>query len=321
MNSSKRVLGVIGRSLLIAIAVLFILFSISGIAGTWYVNRVLVNVTNQVFTVVESGVSVANSGVTAALNKVKEARSELAQTEQDINTLGTNLKENHPALVALSERLDTRLAPTVDKIQSVLEPVQEGLAGMDAVLTVANSLPYFQEKAPGLQELQDSLQNLTSLQADVQQLRTTLRAAAEGKADALTDETTALLLQLVQRADDRLARTQDNLQTLLDKIAELQNRIAKKRTEILFMLNMAALLLTLLYLWIIYSQVVVIRVQVGKIRNARKAEEPPSPPDEAPLVLDAQTEDVMSAQYRAVASGEQENLPTNTLEEDAPSSP
>ena len=246
MQKKGHTLRTIGRALLIAMAVLFIVISVVGIVETWYVNRVLVNITNQVFSIVESGVSVADSGVSSALTKVKDARSELAQTEQDINTLGTNLKENHPALVALSERLDTRLVPTVDKIQSVLEPVQEGLAGVDAVLAVANGIPFIQEKAPGLKEVQDSLENLSGLQADVQQLRTTLRAAAEGKADALTEETTTLLIQLVQRADDRLARTQDNLQKVLDRITDLENRIARKNAEILFILNMTALVISLL---------------------------------------------------------------------------
>ena len=178
-----------------------------------------------------------------------------------------------------------------------MEPVRDGLAGLDAVLSVANSLPYFQEKAPGLQDIQDSLENLSSLQADVQQLRTTIRAAAEGRSDELTDQTTTLLLNITQRVDDRLALTQSNLEELKSKVDDLKERIAQKKSELLFIINLIAVVATLLYLWLIYSQIVVIRVQVEKMRSPRKIEEKESS-DEAPMVLDAPTVDMLSNQYR-----------------------
>ncbi len=292
----KKVLNSFGRSLVIGIAGLFILLSVGGIVGAWYVNREAVHVTLSVFSVVESGVSVADSGVGQALSRVRDARSEIALTEQDIAIISQNLKENHPGLVALSERLDTRLAPTAGKLQSSLEPVQERLAGVDAVLRVANSLPYFQEKAPGLQTLQDALQNLAGLGADLRQLRTTIQAAAEGKADALTDETAALLLNIAQRADERLVRIQSSLEALQNQINDLQARLVLKKARILFLLNLFAALISLLFLWIIYSQVVVIQVQLKKIRRLER--------HEAASVPVEMTVDMTSPQDDSLQAGE-----------------
>jgi len=267
MEKTKHILTITGRSLMILMAVLFILIGVTGIGGVWSVNRIATGVTLKLFSVVETGVSVADAGVSQSLAKVVDSRSEIAQTEDDIRTLGRHLKENRPALTALSNRLDTRLAPTVDKIRSALEPVKEGLTSMDAVLSVANSIPYFQEKAPGLQEAQDSLRNIADLQADVAQLRTTLRVAAEGESDALTDETTTLLLNITGRIDERLASTQSDLEQLQEKINELRTRIARKKARLLFIFNLSTVLISLLFLWLIYSQVVVISTQVRKIRG------------------------------------------------------
>lgn len=264
MSNQRRMAVMIGRSLLIAIAVLFILFSISGIASTWYVNRVLTDMTLQIFTVVESGVSLADNGIGMALDKVQQSRSEIALTEQDIETLGINLKANHPGLIALSERLDNRLAPTVDNLQTVLAPVKDALVTIHSVLAVANQVPLVQEQAPGLEDAQEAIQNVLDMQADVQQLRTTLRAAAEGKADVLTDQTTAILLQLAERIDTRLAKTQANLESIQMQIEALQRKIADRKVQLLFLLNLSAVLTTLAFLWIIYSQIVVIRVQIEK---------------------------------------------------------
>jgi len=301
MGKTKHILAIIGRSLLILIAVLFILLSIAGIGGVWYVNRVATDVTLKVFSVVESGVSISDSGVNQALVKVKDSRSEIMQTQEDIDTLGQSLKENHPALTALGQRLDNRLAPSVEKIRSVLEPVRDGLMAVDSVLTVANSIPYFQEKAPGLQDAQDALDNVSSLSADITQLRTTIRAAAEGKADALTDETTTLLLNITKRIDDRLAQTQGNLEQVQNKINALQEEIARKKARLLFIYNMTAALFSLLFLWLIYSQVVVISVQVQKLRGGSQQDSAVAlpPPDDVPPP--AEIESVIDESADAVA--------------------
>ncbi len=279
MNNHRRLFVMIGRSLLIAIAVLFILFSISGIGSTWYANRVLTDMTLKIFAVVESGVSLADNGIGLALDKVQQSRSEIALTQQDIETLGTNLKANHPGLVALSERLDTRLAPTVESLRTVLAPVKDALVTIHSVLAVANEVPFMQEQAPGLEDAQEAIENVLDMEADVQQLRTTLRAAAEGKADVLTDQTTEILLQLAERIDTRLAQTQSNLESIQMQIEALQQEIAARKAQLLFLFNLTAVLMTLAFLWLIYSQIVVIRVQIEKWpRRAQPASPPPADP-------------------------------------------
>ncbi len=311
MGKSRRFLVIVGRSLFIAIAVLFILFGISGIIGTWCVNRIATDVTLKAFSVVETGMTVVESGVTRALTKVTDSRFEIAQTQEDIKTLGENLKENHPALTALSERLDSRLAPTVGKIQSVLEPVEDGLVTLDTVIAVANSIPHFQENTPGLQDIQDALENLSSLQADVQQLRITIRTAAEGRSDAVTDETATLLLNITQRVDDRLAHTQSNLEDLQEKVNEMQARIVRKKAELLFLFNLVSVVATLLYLWLIYSQMVIISVQVKKIRDGGRSEKSS---EGSSVVLNAPTADLFSDQYEELLRPEKTAEPeTETL--------
>jgi len=119
------------------------------------------------------------------------------------------------------------------------------------------------------------LKTVLGLQADIQQLRTTLRAAAEGKADEMTGQTMELLINIADRVDQRLAQTQGNLEEVQNQINELSQRIAAQKSEILFALNLAAVIATLMYLWLIYSQIVVIGAQVRKLRGERKCPECP----------------------------------------------
>ncbi len=267
MKRTQSILSLLAHNTFVLIAVVVMLISVLGIGGVWYTNHLVTGITLKVFGVVETGVSIADQGVTMALNRVIESRQELALMQEDIHTLGKHFQENHPALVALNERLDQRFGPSIETIQTSLEPVQGALTSIHTTLMVVNSIPYFQEKVPNLGKIQNTLEDVAGLSADVQQLRTTLRAMAEGKADTLTSQTEELLLRVLQRIDARLARMQTNLEDLLDQIHILQTHIQTKKQQVLFWYNLISVVLTLLFLWIIYSQIVVIRLHIAQLRD------------------------------------------------------
>ncbi len=162
-------------------------------------------------------------------------------------------------LTALSDRLETRLGPTVDKVQEAVAPVHDALVGVSNAVSFANSIPFVQERAPRLEQFDQTLSDLTALAADVRQLRTTLQAAVTEKADQLTQGVATALTDLAARIDSRLAEVQSNVQALQADIAALQARIQQTQTVLLLIFNLIALTATLLYIWVIYSQVVVMR--------------------------------------------------------------
>jgi hypothetical protein len=101
----------------------------------------------------------------------------------------------------------------------------------------------------------------------VLQLRTTLRAAVTEKADQLTQQTAAALTDLTSRVDSGLASIQSDVQALQSDITALQARIEALQSRLLLAFNLVALAATLLYLWVIYSQIVVIRHHWSRPRS------------------------------------------------------
>jgi hypothetical protein len=249
----------IGRVLIFVVAVLFIVLCIGGIIGAWWVNSVASNVTLKVFSVVETGVGVVDVGVGRVDTLVQTGRTEVQQAQETIVTIAGNLQANHPVLTALSDRLETRLGPTVDKIQEAVAPVREALGTVSNAVSIANSIPFIHERAPRLDKLDAALSRLGEMSADAQQLRSTLRAAATGQADQWTQETATTLTNLTSRVDTRLAEVQAGVQEVQTEITALQARLETLKSRLLLIYNLIALAATLLLLWVIYSQVVVIR--------------------------------------------------------------
>ena len=271
----------IGRILIVVMAVLVIVLSLVGIVGAWGISSAASNVTLKVFSVIQTGAEVVDSAAGRVDTLVQTARTEVQQANEMVTTAASNLQENRPVLTALSERLDTRLGPMVDKVQEAVAPVHDVLVTVSGAVSFANSVPFIQERAPRLDQLDQTLSQLSGLAADVLQLRTTLRTAVTEKADQLTQGVATALTDLATRIDGRLADVQTSVQTLQTDIAALQARIQRLQSVLLLLFNLIALLATLVYIWVIYSQVVVIRHHW--VRPANRAVEPTTPEQIAPV--------------------------------------
>src|SRR4030095_7444318 len=110
-------------------------------------------------------------------------------------------------------------------------------------------------------------------------LRGTLRALVEAQTNDVTGETVATLGALTQRIDTRLGEVQANVQGVQADIAALQIRLAARKSHLLFVLNLLALLSALRLAWILYTQIVVIQHHGAQVR--RPAAEP-APGDDEP---------------------------------------
>jgi flagellar basal body-associated protein FliL len=249
----------IGRILILVIAVLVIILSVGSIFGAWGISNAVSSFTVNVITVIQGGTQIVNAAGSRVDDLVQTARSEVQEASAMVTTVAGNLQENRPVLTALSERLESRLGPTVDKIQEAAAPVHDALVSVSNAVSFANSIPFIQERAPRLAELDQTLSQLGALAADVRQLRTTLSAAVTEKADQLTQGVATALTDLAARIDNRLAEAQGKVQALQADITALQGRIQTLQTVLLLLFNLIALTATLVYVWVIYSQIVVIR--------------------------------------------------------------
>lgn len=295
-----KVLKQIGRVLLILIAVLVILGSVAGVAGAWWANRVVTNATMQVFAVTEQAVTLAQAGVSQVNSLIDQGRTEVQQAEDTINMVGSNLQANSPVLTALSNRLETRLAPTVTRVQDVLSPVRGAFAAVRLAVDIATAIPGMSQRNPNLAKLDEALTQIDQTAADVRQLGDTLRASVvEGK-NQLTQEAVTTLTGLTTRIDDRLGQAQSAVQTAQSDLEAFQVEMNATKSRLLLIYDLAALGMTLLMLWIIYSQVVVIRhhwrglrgadgstaTALGPVTPPAAVVEPAPPAEEPPLSVE-----------------------------------
>lgn len=256
-----------GRVLALFLAILVIILSLGGIVGAWWANSTASNITVQAFAAVDTAVNVVDAGVGRVNSLVQTGRSEVQQTAVQIVTVADELRANRPVLTALSERLETRLGPTVDQIRETLAPVREALLVVANVVSLANRIPGVSERAPRLDAIDQVFDRLSALSADIRQLRTTVREAAVAEVDRMTQQAVDVLTGVTTRIDNRLAETEANIQQVQAEIQALRDRLDAQRSRLLLIYNLTALGLTLFLLWVIYSQVVVMRYHWHLLRS------------------------------------------------------
>jgi len=161
--------------------------------------------------------------------------------------------------------------------------VRDAMGTVGNAVSLLNSMPMMADRAPRLAALDETFDRLEGLSADATQLRGTLRALVVTQESDITAETIATLNGLTQRIDTRLGEVQANIHGVQADIAALQVRLDKRKSRLLFVFNLLALLSTLILTWILYSQVVVIQHHWARVRPS--AAKPATGDDEpAPTV-------------------------------------
>jgi hypothetical protein len=250
----------------IAVAVLFIGLGLFGIFGAWFVDRKATDVALKGFGLVETGVEVVDAGVGRVNDLIATSRMEVRQASETITAVGTQAQANSPVLNALNERLETNLAPRIAQMQQLLAPVRDALRNVANAVSLLNSLPMMADRAPRLAALDETFNRLEELSADATQLRGTLRAMVAAQQGEVTAQTVATLNGLTQRIDTRLGEVQANVQGVRADIAALQVRLDTRKSRLLLAFNLVALLSTMMLIWIVYTQIVVILHHWTRVR-------------------------------------------------------
>jgi hypothetical protein len=258
----------------IALAVLFIGVSLFGIFGAWFVDRKATDVALKGFGLIEVGAGVVDAGVSRVDDLITTSRTEVRQASETITAAGAQAQANSPVLNALNERLETSLAPRIAQMQQVLAPVRDAMGTVGNAVSLLNSLPMMADRAPRLAAMDNTFNRLEGLSADATQLRGTLRALVVEQKSDIAPETVATLKKLTQRIDTRLGEAQASVQAVRADVATLKDRLDKRKSRLLFVFNLLALLSTLMLAWILYTQVVVIQHHWARVRPPRPNRRP-----------------------------------------------
>ena len=246
----KRILAVV----VMIFSVLVLLLSLTGIAGTWIVRNRLNTDLVDIVTAAEARVSATKQGLDRLEAVLAQARSHITTVEQDVQAFGADLEQNRPLLAAISDKLGLNLAPLLDSAREIMTTVRETVVAVDSAIEAINAIPFVSVPVPELESVKKLSQDVDNFRTEVQNLRTAIEQRRSEIIGGAISFVTTPTSQLGSALDEMQAAISDYSQQL----SGVQEELAAFKSAIRRWLTWTAVISTLILLWLVFSQSVLL---------------------------------------------------------------
>jgi hypothetical protein len=293
MNTWKRFLAI----LIMVLSVILIILSIAGIVGNWFVNDSMTDDIVQVLTGVEKTLGLTGDALGRLDTRVSDARDRVATFEETVQTAGENFTENPVILTALSEKLDLGIAPAINGLRETVQSVRERVVGIQNAVQAINALPFVSvgEQVSDGDRLQRLSEGVATLTEGVEETRNGVREAKQNIAARVAYS----FGKGISKLDGGLVTIETAVMGYGTQVSELRTEISALKASVTFWLDVASVTMTLILLWLIFSQVVVFILGLSIYRKenlfARWIGGPMEEPSEKPAPAASGSEDILDS--------------------------
>lgn len=245
MSTFKRILAWI----LIVISVLGILVCTLGIAGSWMINDSLTQGILGLISRADTALSRVENTLILADAQLKDASAAVATVQEATAKFGDRIEKNSPVLDRLSQILQERLGPTVNKIRDAFIQIEERVQAVNNAIEALNALPGIQIDTLDLQ-LDGPKEQLGLVVDSVQQLQ---QNVADFRAGIV--QNMAPFKERLDRIAGFLTRLDEEVNTYMKQVNTIQATLAAATTNIPSLIDRVTLLITFLFVWIVLAQI------------------------------------------------------------------
>ena len=250
--------------LAITLSALVILVSAAGVIGTWVGGNRLSVATIQVLLVVEGtaeslstvveGIDVRVAGLEETSMTIKDATDQLSQ----------NVTDKGLVLTLLPEAREQKLIDQAQDLQQNINAVGDTLrAGLELYQSI-DSLPLISLPKPEQQTVNKLEQDIANIQDSIQEVVQGIQAFRDGVSSEI-DRVTSLLDDITAK----ITETRQNLEQLNSRLQALQDLAASIRSKVTLVFNSLSVIITLLLVWVVYTQVEIIRSYVQRWKDLK----------------------------------------------------
>jgi hypothetical protein len=261
MKILKRILAVV----LMLMSVLLGLLSIGGIVGSWSLSNSLTDGLVTVLSGADRILGTTEGALSRLENRVGTARDEVTSFEEAVVGAAEDFVEKPVVLTALSERLDLGIGPAVSNLRDTVQEVRETLIGIQNAIEAVNALPFVSlgEDLPGAERLAKLSEGATALSEGLQAMRDGVR---EAKAEAAA-EVVLRVGKATARVDVGLEAIETATTGMAGQVSETRSEIAAFQARATLWLDLGAVALTVLFLWLLFAHVVTFLVGLSLLRD------------------------------------------------------
>lgn len=260
---------------MIVAAILGLIFSVVGFAGALAIRRTLVESINNTLDLLDDTLTATLDGFTVIKQSLDQASSSVSTLENTIQTSGKAIGDTTPIFDTLTKMVKEDLPSAIAATQTSLASAQASASLIEDTLTIITSLPLlpgepYNPEVPLYQALGEVSESLNPLSESFSSLQESLSVGQDNLTTLQTEITT--MAGQIGQIHDQL----DNAQSVVDQyqsvVTRLHDGLTYSRESLPQWVNIAMIIVALLFLWLAITQIGLLTQGLERIRSTSQAE-------------------------------------------------
>jgi TolA-binding protein len=247
-NRSTRIKRGLAATLIV-LSLLFFVLSLAGIAVTWVYNVRLTNTFLAETSTLEADLAQSRNDLQAVRAELDSAQAQIDVFQGILEKTGLDAMKNAQVVTDVVAKVDTTVSPLLDRVEGGIESVRQVLLNLKEKIEALNNLPLVNLDVPGVEQLDELAGTVQGLQDQVSEVRTKIEDLSQ-----LTQDTLETLTTGFQNWETAIQTYRGLLDTYDARLASYQEKLAYWKVEVPKYLDWAAVILTVLLVWLAFSQ-------------------------------------------------------------------
>lgn len=250
MQKMKRIL----IAIVMVISILMLVISLIGIFSVWRIRPQLTSDLMTLAVEAETRVTIVIFGLEQIDTALVGAQEMVTSVEQDLQTFGSDVEENKPLATAISDRLDFGLLPLIESTRELLTNILDRVDTANSSIKTINAFPFVSIPTAELERIENLSQTLDDFQTQAQDLRTTM----DQRHSEIIQGTIVIVTTPTSQIISTLNEMQTSVSNYSQRLGALEERLSNFQISIASWLTWVAVLVTLILLWVAFSQVLLL---------------------------------------------------------------
>jgi uncharacterized phage infection (PIP) family protein YhgE len=255
----KRVLSVTT----IILCSLVILLSAAFVIGAWATTGKIIDAGTKLLTGAEKAAGAVQTGLESIDSGLKKLEKDTAVIEEASALLSQNISDKGLVLVLLPQDKEEKLTNTITAIEDALATVEQMLSSLIDTLSFIESLPCVELPKPDPETVSSISEKVEKLNASINNVNAHIQEARDNSAGAAQK-----ISDGVGELNAGIEEARAELDTRSEQLAATQESLASIKNSFPTWIYIGALLITLILVWVIYTQVLIIQFSLAKYKSA-----------------------------------------------------
>ena len=255
----KRVLSVTS----IILSGLVILLCAAGVIGAWAASGKIIDAGTKLITGAEKAAVAVQIGLESIDNGLGKLEEDTQTIEDATAQLSQNISDKGLILVLLPPAREEKLINTISAIDDALTGVEEMVSSLIDTLIFIDSIPFVEVPKPDPEVMSSLSAKVEKLNTSIDKVNAQMQQARDNSAGAAQRVSDA-----VGELNNDISVARAELDSRSEQIAATKDSLSGIKGSLSTWVYLGALLVTLLFAWVIYTQVLIIQFALAKYKSA-----------------------------------------------------